>query len=240
MIQVRKANERGHANYGWLNSYHTFSFADYFDPEQMGFSVLRVINDDTVDPGAGFPTHPHRDMEIVSYVLEGGLEHKDNMGNGSVIRPGDVQRMTAGTGVTHSEYNASNTEPVHFLQIWILPNQRKLQPGYEQRRYGPEALRGEFRLVGSPDGRDDSVTIHQDVNLYATVLTEGESTRHKLPVTRCAYVHVARGSVQLNGTQLNEGDGARIADESEIQFDGTGKGEVLLFDLPVTDSGFRN
>ena len=237
MIQLRKANERGHENYGWLDSYHTFSFAEYFDPEQMGYSVLRVINDDTVDPGAGFPTHPHRDMEIVSYVLEGGLEHKDNMGNGSVIRPGDVQRMTAGTGLTHSEYNASDVEPVHFLQIWILPSERRLEPGYEQRTYDPAERRGRLCLVGSPDGRDNSVTIHQDVNLYSTVLGEGESVHHKLQDNRCAYLHVARGKVKLNGTELHEGDGARIANESEVQLDGADLGEALLFDLPVVGTG---
>jgi hypothetical protein len=240
MIQLRKAGERGHANYGWLNSYHTFSFADYFDPKQMGFSVLRVINDDTVAPGAGFPTHPHRDMEIVSYVLEGGLEHKDSMGNGSVIRPGDVQRMTAGTGITHSEYNASNSEPVHFLQIWILPDQARLEPGYEQRVVEPAERRGKLRLVGSPDGHDNSITIHQDVNLYSTILAEGESVRHKLGVNRCAYAHVARGEIKLNGSNMKAGDGARIADEDEIQLDGTGTGEVLLFDLPVIEAGSRH
>jgi redox-sensitive bicupin YhaK (pirin superfamily) len=239
MIRLRKAGERGHANYGWLDSYHTFSFAEYFDPNEMGFSYLRVINDDTVSPGAGFPTHPHRDMEIVSYVLEGGLEHKDNMGNGSVIRPGDVQRMTAGTGLTHSEYNASNSEPVHFLQIWILPDQARLEPDYEQRVFEPEERRGRLRLVGSPDGRDDSVTIHQDVSLYSSVLGEGESARHALRENRCAYLHVARGNVELNGTELHEGDGARIVDESVIQLDGTDLGEVLLFDLPVIESGSR-
>jgi redox-sensitive bicupin YhaK (pirin superfamily) len=200
---------------------------------------LRVINDDTVDPGAGFPTHFHRDMEIVSYVLQGGLEHKDSMGNGSVIRPGEVQRMTAGTGVTHSEYNASSTEPVQFLQIWILPNQRRLQPGYEQRRYAPEELRGKFCLVGSPDGRENSVTIHQDVNLYSTVLTQDESVRHELGANRCAYVHVARGEVKMNGNHLKAGDGARVANENDIQLNGIATGEVLLFDLPVIEPGSR-
>ncbi|KPK11465.1 MAG: quercetin 2,3-dioxygenase [Acidithiobacillales bacterium SG8_45] len=237
MIQLRKADKRGHANYGWLKSYHTFSFADYFDPKEMGFSHLRVINDDTVAPGAGFPTHPHRDMEIVSYVLEGGLEHKDSMGNGSVIRPGDVQRMTAGTGVTHSEYNASSSEPVHFLQIWIVPDQARLEPGYEQRIFEPTERRGRLRLVGSRDGRDNSITIHQDVDLYSTVLAAGESTRHALQENRCAYLHVARGNIKLNGTELHEGDGARVIDETEIQLDGTYLGEVLLFDLPVTKTG---
>lgn len=233
MISIRQAKKRGHANYGWLNSYHTFSFADYYDPKQMGFSVLRVINDDTVAPGAGFPTHPHRDMEIVSYVLEGGLEHKDNMGNGSVIRPGEVQRMTAGTGVTHSEYNTSSIQPLRFLQIWILPNQRHLTPGYEQRRFDPKARQGKLRLVGSSDGRDGSVTIHQDVELYSTTLADAESVVHLLPKGRCAYIHVARGNVQLNHLDLREGDGARVFDENEIQLDGTDSGEVLLFDLPA-------
>jgi redox-sensitive bicupin YhaK (pirin superfamily) len=239
MICIRKAEERGHANYGWLDSYHTFSFAEYFDPKEMGFSVLRVINDDTVAPGTGFPTHAHRDMEIVSYVLEGGLEHKDNLGNGSVIHPGEVQRMTAGTGVTHSEYNTSATEPLRFLQIWILPNQRRLTPGYEQRRFDPATRRGNLRLVGSPDGRDGSVTIHQDVALYCATLADAESVKHLLPKGRCAYVHVARGNVQLNRMDLQEGDGARVFDENEIQLDGTGSGEVLLFDLPAEKAGIH-
>ena len=239
MINIRKAEERGHANYGWLNSYHTFSFADYYDPKEMGFSVLRVINDDTVDPGAGFPTHPHRDMEIVSYVLEGGLEHKDSMGNGSVIRPGEVQRMTAGTGITHSEYNTSNSERVRFLQIWILPNQRHLKPSYEQRRYDPKERQGKLRLVGSADGRNGSVKIHQNVELFSTTLREKESTTHVLNPERCAYVHVARGKVKLNGKDLREGDGARITEESEIRLEGTSLGEVLLFDLPADKAGSK-
>lgn len=237
MIIIRQAKKRGHANYGWLNSYHTFSFADYYDPQQMGFSVLRVINDDTVAPGAGFPTHPHRDMEIVSYVLEGGLEHKDSMGYGSVIRPGEVQRMTAGTGVTHSEYNTSVTEPLRFLQIWILPNQRHLVPGYEQRYFDPLARQGKLQLVGSPDGREASVTIHHDVELYTTTLADTESVEHPLTKGRSAYIHVARGNAKLNGMDLHEGDGARVIDEKEIRLVGTDSGEVLLFDLPADKAG---
>src|SRR5262245_5659987 len=193
VITLRKSNNRGHANHGWLDSHHTFSFADYYDPRHMGFRALRVINEDRVAPGAGFPTHPHRDMEIISYVLEGGLEHKDSMGTGSVIRPGDVQRMSAGTGVTHSEYNASKSELVHFLQIWLLPEQRNIKPSYEQKTFSADDKRKKLRLVGSRDGRDGSVTIHQDVDLYATRLEAGEALRHDLKPGRHAWVHVARG-----------------------------------------------
>lgn len=232
MIEVRKSNDRGHANHGWLDSHHTFSFADYYDPRQMGFSVLRVINEDRVEPAAGFPTHGHRDMEIVSYVLEGALEHKDSMGNGSVIRPGDVQRMSAGTGVRHSEYNASKSEGVHFLQIWILPKSTGIAPGYEQKHFDPASLSAKLRIVASPDGRDGSVTIHQDACLYASKLGNGAQVAHTLAPGRRAYVHVARGRVAVNGTALAAGDGARIENESRVILENADGAEVLLFDLP--------
>jgi len=232
MVELRRADNRGHANHGWLDSYHTFSFADYVDPEQMGFSVLRVINEDRVAPGAGFPTHGHRDMEIVSYVLEGALEHKDSLGTGSVIRPGDVQRMSAGTGVRHSEFNASPSEPVHFLQIWILPKTAGIAPGYEQKHFAPADLIGRLRLIASPDGREGSVTIHQDARLYAAKLDGTMSVAHALAAGRRAYVHVARGSVVFNGTPLAAGDGARIEKETLLQFDNGRAAEVLVFDLP--------
>jgi redox-sensitive bicupin YhaK (pirin superfamily) len=232
MLEIRKSSERGHANHGWLDSHHTFSFADYYDPQQMGFSVLRVINEDRVEPGAGFPTHGHRDMEIVSYVLDGALEHKDNMGNGSVIRPGDVQRMSAGTGVRHSEYNASNNERVHFLQIWILPKATGIAPDYEQKHFTPTELDSKLRVVASPDGRDGSVTIHQDAYLYASRLANGAQVAHALAPGRRAYVHVARGSVAINGTPLTAGDGARIENETRVTLGNANGAEVLLFDLP--------
>ena len=232
MIQVRKSEARGHANHGWLDSHHTFSFADYHDPEHVQFSVLRVINEDRVAPGAGFPTHGHRDMEIVSYVLEGALEHKDSLGTGSVIRPGDVQRMSAGTGVRHSEYNASKSELVHFLQIWILPKTNGIAPGYEQKHFTPADLSGRLRLIASPDGNEGSVTIHQDARLYAAKLDGTMSVLHALPAGRCAYVHVARGSVVLNGTPLAAGDGARIENETQLRLEQGRDAEVLVFDLP--------
>jgi redox-sensitive bicupin YhaK (pirin superfamily) len=232
MITLCKADERGFADHGWLKSHHSFSFADYFDPNHMGVSVLRVINDDRVAPGAGFPTHGHRDMEIVSYVLEGGLEHKDSMGNGSIIRPGDVQRMTAGTGVRHSEYNASNEEPVHFLQIWILPREQRLTPGYEQKRFPESERRGTLRLVASPDGAKGSLTIHQDARMYATVLNTNDEVAHVLHDGRIGYLHVARGGVTLNGLALHAGDGVTIAGENEIVLRGAEGGEAILFDLP--------
>jgi redox-sensitive bicupin YhaK (pirin superfamily) len=232
MIQTRPGDERGHANHGWLDSYHSFSFADYYDPDHMGFSVLRVINEDRVEPGAGFPTHGHRDMEIVSYVLEGALEHKDNMGNGSVIRPGDVQRMSAGTGVRHSEYNASNSERVHFLQIWLLPKANGIAPGYEQKHFDPTQLDGRLRVVASPDGRDGSVTIHQDATLYATRLDGAATATHAPAPGRRAYVHVARGQVSVNGQPLSAGDGARVEHEPVVRLDNAQAAEVLVFDLP--------
>jgi hypothetical protein len=234
MITLRRSEERGHADHGWLNTYHTFSFAGYFDPQHMGFRSLRVINEDRVAPGEGFGTHPHRDMEIISYVLSGELAHKDSMGNGSVIRPGDVQRMSAGTGVTHSEFNGSRAERVHFLQIWIVPERRDLAPSYEQKRFEDGDKRGKLRLIASRDGRDDSVTIHQDASLYAAILETGQEVTHTLAPGRSAWVHVASGSVELDGKTLSAGDGAAITGESRVTLKGNGgngRSEVLLFDL---------
>ncbi|HVH43495.1 MAG TPA: pirin family protein [Labilithrix sp.] len=232
MIRIRQADERGHAQHGWLDSHHTFSFADYHDPEHMGFRSLRVINEDRVSPGQGFGAHPHRDMEIVSYVLEGALEHKDSMGTGSVIRPGDVQRMSAGTGVRHSEFNASKTEPVHFLQIWILPDARGIQPSYEQKTFTDEDKRGRLRVVASPDGRDGSVTVFADVLLHAGRFETGESADLALAKGRHAWVHVARGKVRVNGRDLAAGDGAAVSEEPGLRIDGVdGGGEVLVFVL---------
>lgn len=232
MITIRPANERGAANFGWLDSRHTFSFGNYYDPAHMGFAALRVINEDKVAPSKGFGTHGHRDMEIVSYVLEGALEHQDNIGNGSVIRPGDVQRMSAGTGILHSEYNHSSTDPVHFLQIWILPEQTGIDPGYEQVHFADADKQGQLRLVGSRDGRDGSVTIHQDVSLYAAKLASGEATDYPLPSGRAAWVHVAQGVISLNGHTLAAGDGAAIANETHLTFTGiSDDAELLLFDM---------
>ena len=231
MIQIRKSNERGHANHGWLDTRFTFSFADYYDPKHVHFRTLRVMNDDRVAAGGGFPMHPHRDMEIVTYVLEGALEHRDSMGNGSVIKPGDIQHMSAGTGVTHSEFNASESEPVHLYQIWMFPEKQGLQPAYGQKNFSEAAKRGRLRLVVSPDGRDGSVKIRQNNELYATVLGEGETVRHALKPERYAYVQVARGSVELNGIQLGEGDGAAFSEEKAVELTGVKNAEVLLFDL---------
>jgi hypothetical protein len=232
MTTLRPSTARGHANHGWLDSYHTFSFANYYDPAHMGVSNLRVINDDTVMPGQGFGTHGHQDMEIVSYVLDGALEHKDSMGNGSVIRPGDLQRMSAGTGVRHSEYNPSPTEPVHFLQIWLVPNRTGVQPGYEQKHFPLEDRRGRLVLLVSPDGRDGSLSAHQDGLLYGTLLEAGETVEHPLAAGRRAYVHVARGSIAVNGTPLGSGDGATLESVNHVYLEGLGHAEVLLFDLP--------
>jgi redox-sensitive bicupin YhaK (pirin superfamily) len=234
MITVRKASERGRSRTDWLNSQHTFSFADYVDPKQMGFGKLRVINDDVVAAGRGFGRHPHRDMEILSYVLEGSLRHDDSMGNGSVIRPGDVQRMTAGTGVLHSEANPSADERVHFLQIWIEPDRRGLPPGYEQKRFEETERRGVLRLVASRDGREGSVTVHQDVSLYGGLFGPGQRAEVALGKGRRAWVQVARGAVTVNGVVLGEGDGAAIEQESQITVEGregSQEGEVLVFDL---------
>lgn len=231
MIQIRRADERGHANHGWLNSYHTFSFADYYDPEHMGFGPLRVINEDRVQPGRGFDTHGHRDMEIISYVLEGSLAHKDSMGNGSVIRPGDVQRMSAGTGVRHSEFNDSTSDLVHFLQIWIAPEQQGLAPGYEQKNFSIEERRGNLRLIGSRDGRNGSVVIHQDADLYSALLAGGDVVSHALAPGRRAWIQVARGSVVVNGATLGTGDGATIVEETDLTIHASAEAEILLFDM---------
>ena len=229
-LQIRRAAERGHADHGWLNSWHTFSFADYYDPDHMGFRALRVINDDTVAPGGGFGTHGHRDMEIISYVLEGELGHKDSMGTGATIRPGEVQRMTAGTGVTHSEMNASRTAPVHFLQIWIVPDRRGHTPGYEQKAFPAAERDGRLRLVASPDGADGSVSIHQDARLFIGTFADGQAATYALPAGRHAWLHVARGAVEVNGVALSAGDAIATSDAGALTIAGKG-GEVLLFDL---------
>jgi redox-sensitive bicupin YhaK (pirin superfamily) len=231
MINIRKSNDRGRANHGWLDTHFTFSFADYFDPEHVQFRTLRVMNDDRVAGGGGFPMHPHRDMEIVTYVLAGALEHRDSLGNGSVIKPGDVQYMSAGSGVTHSEFNPSKTEPVHLYQIWMLPEKKGLKPAYDQKNFSEAEKRGKLRLVASPDGRDGSLKIRQDNELYATVLGKGDSVKHALKPERHAYVQVARGSVKLNGQPLAEGDGAAISAEKAVELTGVKDSEVLLFDL---------
>jgi redox-sensitive bicupin YhaK (pirin superfamily) len=231
MLTRRQAADRGHFNHGWLDTYHTFSFGDYHDPRNMGFRSLRVINEDRVAPGAGFPTHPHRDMEIITYVLEGGLQHRDSMGNGSVIRPGEVQRMSAGTGVTHSEFNASRSEPVHLLQIWIFPERNGLKPSYEEKTFSAQERLGRLRLVASPNGQDGTVKIHQDAGLYATLLGRGQKVSHALRPARHAWIQVARGSVEANGQLLEQGDGAALSDEPSVELLGVDDAEVLLFDL---------
>jgi redox-sensitive bicupin YhaK (pirin superfamily) len=231
MITIRKSNERGHGNHGWLDTRFTCSFADYFDPKHVHFRTLRVMNDDRVAGGGGFPMHPHSDMEIVTYVLEGALQHKDSMGNGSVIKPGDIQYMSAGTGVTHSEFNASKTEPVHLYQIWMFPQEKGQKPAYDQKNFSEAEKRGKLRLIASPDGRDGSVKIRQENELYATVLGAGESVKHTLKPERHAYVQVARGSVKLNGTALETGDGAAISAEKSVELTGVKNAEVLVFDL---------
>ncbi len=231
MIELRPAGERGHADHGWLDSWHSFSFAGYHDPRHMGFGALRVINEDRVAAGTGFGTHGHRDMEIVSYVLDGALAHKDSMGNGSVIRPGDVQRMSAGTGVMHSEFNARQDGATHFLQIWIEPERRGIEPGYEERRFEAADKRGRLRLIASPDGADGSMTIHQQVRLYAALLEGDERARLAIAPGRRAYVHVARGSVSLNGTPLSAGDAAKLVGEAAVELDHGVGAEVLVFDL---------
>lgn len=243
VLKIRAGNDRGHARHGWLESFHTFSFADYFDPEHNGFRNLRVLNEDRVAPGEGFGRHPHRDMEILSYVLDGALAHEDSMGTGSVIRPGEIQRMSAGTGVTHSETNASSTEPVHFLQIWILPSQRGVAPSYEQRRLDLEAHRGRLRVIASGQGgpgrrsgdgaiAEDAVTIHADARVLAGRFAEGSTDVLPLADGRHAWVHVARGRVRVNGVSLGAGDAAALSDEREIKIEGVADGEVLVFDLP--------
>jgi redox-sensitive bicupin YhaK (pirin superfamily) len=231
MLSIRKASERGHANHGWLDSHHTFSFADYHDPKHMGFGPLRVINDDRVAGGGGFPPHGHRDMEIISYVIEGALEHKDSMGNGSVIRPGDVQRMSAGPGVRHSEQNASRTEPVHFLQIWIQPSRAGLPSGYEQKPFSDDDKRGTLRLVASPDGAEGSVRIQQDVRMYASIVEPERAVQHTIARGRKGWLHVVTGSVNVNGQALEAGDGLAIEGEESLRVSSSEKGEVLLFDM---------
>jgi quercetin 2,3-dioxygenase len=231
MLTVRKSKERGHFDHGWLNTYHTFSFDQYYDPRYMGFRTLRVINEDFVAPGRGFPTHGHRDMEIITYILEGALKHADSIGNGSVIRPGDVQRMTAGTGVRHSEQNASDQERVHLLQIWILPNAENLTPGYEQKAFSEEERRGQLRLIASNDGRDGSVKLNQDVSLFASILTAGEEVSREMDATRYAWIQVARGAVDVNGETANQGDGVVVVAESNLEIRAEEPAEVLLFDL---------
>ena len=231
MNAVRRSTERGHANHGWLDAHHSFSFADYYDPRHMGFGPLRVLNDDRIGAGAGFGTHGHRDMEIVTYVLDGELAHKDSMGNGSVIRPGDVQRMSAGTGVMHSEFNHSQTQVTHLLQIWIEPKFRGIAPGYEEKRFEVADKRGRLRLIASSDGAEGSVMVHQDVRLYAGLFDGAEEATVSLPQGRRAYLHVARGEVQANGVVLKEGDAMKAVDEKEIRISGGKDAEVLLFDL---------
>lgn len=231
MIKIRKSNERGHADHGWLDTRFTFSFAEYFDPNYVQFRTLRVMNDDRVAGGGGFPTHPHRDMEIVTYVLEGALAHKDSMGNGSTIKPGDVQYMSAGTGVAHSEFNASQTEAVHLYQIWMFPDKNGHKPTYDQKYFSPEEKRGKLRLLVSPDGREGSVKIRQDNELYATILGAGEKVEYELKPQRYAYVQVARGSVTLNGEKLETGDGAAISEQKKLEIAGVDEAEVLVFDL---------
>ena len=231
MITVRKSSDRGHADHGWLLTYHSFSFADYYDPQEMGWGKLRVINEDRVQPGKGFGTHGHEDMEIISYVLEGQLQHKDSMGNGTIIRPGDVQRMSAGTGVQHSEFNPSPSTLVHFLQIWIEPERPGLKPGYEQKFFTPEDKRGQLRLVASRDGREGSVTVHQDADVYAGLLSSGEQVLHQIAAGRIAYLHLVKGAVRVNGTQLMTGDGAKIESEQDLVIAANEDSELLLFDM---------
>ncbi len=232
MIQVRRAQERGHAQHGWLDTWHSFSFADYYDPAHMGFSVLRVLNDDRIAPAMGFDPHPHRDMEILTWVLSGAVAHRDSMGNGSVIRPGEVQRMSAGTGVVHSEFNASADQELHLLQIWLLPSQRGLTPGYEQVAFPDEELRHRWRLVASPDGRDGSVTLHQDALLRIARLQPGEELPVALPSGRSAWLHVANGAVRLGEAALGAGDAVGLSGEPPLTLRAEQASEVLLFELP--------
>lgn len=231
MLTVRKSAERGRADLGWLDSRHTFSFGDYYDPQHLGFRALRVINDDRVVAGAGFPTHPHRDMEIISYVVEGSLEHRDSMGNGGVIRPGDVQRMTAGTGVAHSEYNPSKESETRLLQIWVLPEVRGLKPGYEQRRFPMEERENRLRLIVSRDGREGSITVHQDIALYASVLEQGAALDFSVPADRHAWLQVVSGGLTVNREPLEEGDGLRVSDTEMLKLESAMGAEILLFDL---------
>jgi redox-sensitive bicupin YhaK (pirin superfamily) len=232
MIIVRDHEHRGHTKISWLDSHHTFSFGSFHDPKNMGFGALRVINDDRVAPAGGFGQHGHRDMEIITYVLEGALEHRDSLGNGSIIVPGDVQRMSAGTGITHSEFNASKSEPVHFLQLWIIPDSQGIAPSYEQKHFSLAEHQGRFRLIGDRLGTEGAVTIHQDVRLYASQFGQDESFTHEIVDGNRAWLHVARGSIRLNGQELREGDGAAITDEPQINLETDHQAEVLLFELP--------
>ncbi len=231
MINIRRSEERGGGDYGWLNTKHTFSFDQYHDPKWMSFRSLRVINEDRVAPDVGFPTHPHRDMEIITYLLSGALEHKDSLGTGSIIRPGDGQRMSAGRGIRHSEMNASKTEPAHLLQIWIMPDKQGYEPSYEQKAFPNDEKRGNLRLIASPDGADGSVTIHQDAKLYVSLLLPGQEVRHELGKGRHAWLQVAKGAVDLNGKKMAQGDGAGVSDEAGLTIKGLEDAEVLLFDL---------
>ncbi len=232
MITLRPAAERGHADHGWLDTWHTFSFAGYRDPAHMGFRVLRVINDDRVAPGEGFGTHPHNDMEIITYVLDGALEHKDSLGTGSVIRRGDVQRMSAGRGVLHSEFNPSQEDPVHLLQIWLYPSERGLEPSYDQKHFPDESKRNVLKSLVSPDGRDGSMAMHQDAYLYAAIIDDGSSVEHRFSPGRYGWIHVADGSATVNGAEMRAGDGAAISDITELRISAGKHAEVLLFDLP--------
>jgi redox-sensitive bicupin YhaK (pirin superfamily) len=233
MLQVRKSESRGKANHGWLNSQHSFSFGHYHDPEHVGFGPLLVINEDKVEGGQGFGTHGHRDMEIISYVLSGALEHKDSMGTGSVLHYGDVQRMSAGTGVRHSEFNGSPSDQVHFLQIWIQPSETGIPPSYEEKNFAPETKLGQLRLIASKDGREGSVLVHQDAAIYATIMTSGDSLKHELAAGRIAYAHVIRGEVTINGTALKGGDALKITAETLVTLEQAKAAEILLFDLPA-------
>jgi redox-sensitive bicupin YhaK (pirin superfamily) len=231
MITLRKSSDRGHADHGWLHSDHTFSFADYYDPQEMGWGPLRVINEDRVEPGKGFGTHGHRDMEIISYVLSGQLQHKDSMGNGTIIRPGDVQRMSAGSGVQHSEFNPSPNAPVHFLQIWIEPETRGIAPGYEEKFFSPADKQGRLKLVASRDGREGSVTIHQDADLFASLLSPKQQVEHRIVAGRLAYLHLVKGAVRVNEIVLKTGDAAKIKEENALVIVADEDSELLLFDL---------
>lgn len=233
MLEIRRGKDRGVAEHGWLSSRHSFSFANYYDPEHMGFGPLRVINEDRVAPGRGFGTHGHNDMEIISYVLDGALEHKDSMGLGSVIRYGDIQRMSAGTGVMHSEFNHSHDEPVHFLQIWIQPNVQRIEPGYEEKYFDPASKVGQWRLVASPDGRDGSTLIHQDAYMYASILDGTDTLEYIVADSRCAYLHVARGALSVNGLALEAGDALKLVNEPRLVVSDAREAEILMFDLPI-------
>ena len=232
MKQIRAASGRGHGQLGWLESYYSFSFAEYYDPEHRGISNLRVINDDRIAPAGGFATHSHRDMEIVTYLLEGALEHSDSMGNGSVIRPGDIQRMSAGTGVAHSEFNPSDQAATHLLQIWLIPNRKGVEPGYEQRHFPLAERQGRLQLLVSPDGRENSIASHQDALLYGTLVGAGEELQYPLTTGRVAYLHIARGQARINGESLVGGDGITLMDEPVVTLEGIDQAEILLFDLP--------